>query len=355
MECRSLAYPKSHPYIIAGTYRYCNISKKFSVLYTSKRYNIQKCLPISKYIKFNSFFCQLAPGEEMILRFLRHLLPIILPSHSSSTSGYVMKKVQSDLDYFLPFRQHAPSLANARREIYADVHRLANPTGIGLFNILAFRGVFFGSPFAKSNHFRWFCGYEDWEGFMIDGKEEARKDGRIEEEYYVKQNCYGHSQKERSTNLLEGYWKQRNLWNEVFNQSTKPNVRQVYRWLTSTTEEGKSKFRNIGSLSALLICGDLVEAGLVLTPSSRELGDLIFKVGKGAKDGMTLVGLVKNSAKGEELCEALESLDLALLKALSEEEKEAMGYNIIMLEHTLCKIKRLMKGISLPLLRSEIN
>jgi hypothetical protein len=27
---------------------------------------------------------------------------------------------------------------------------------------------------------------------------------------------------------------------------------------------------------------------------------------------------------------------------LSEEEKEAMGYNVVMLEYTLCKIKRLV-------------
>jgi hypothetical protein len=286
---------------------------------------------------------------------LRHLLPIISSSHSSSTSGLVIKKIKSELDFFLPFRQHAPSLANARREIYSDVDRLASPTGVGLFNILAFRGVFFGSPFAKSDHFRWFNHYEDWERFMIDEKEEATKDGRIEEDYYVKLNCYGRSQKDRSTKLMERYWKQRSLWNDVFNQSTKPIVKQVYSWLTAT-DKGASRFFNIGSLSALLICGDLIEAGLVQTPSSREYSELIFKVGKGAKEGMMMIGLVKDNPNLEELCEAFESLDLALQHELTEEEKKAMGYNVVMLEHTLCKIKRLKsRGISYQFLQSEIS
>ena len=265
-----------------------------------------------------------------------------------------MKKVKSDLDFFLPFRQHAPSLANAQSEIYADIGRLTSPTGIGFFNILAFRGVFFGSPFAQSDRFKWFNGYKDWESFVIDEKEEATQDGRIEEEYYVKRNCYGRSQTDRSTKLLKGYWDQRNLWNAAFDPNSKPTAKRMYYWLTST-DQGVSRFRNIGSLSALLICGDLIEAGVVLMPSPREFGELIFRVGKGAKDGMNLIGLVKDNANREELCEAFESLHLALQSELTEDEKETMGYNIIMLEHTLCKIKRLMKGKDVQSIRSEIN
>jgi hypothetical protein len=280
----------------------------------------------------NLFVCSLlqltqgqdTQGQEIVFQFLLHLLPIISPSQSSSTSSSIMEKVKSDLDFVLPFRQHAPSLANARCEIYAD-------------------------------HLKWFNGYQDWESFMIDEKDEATKDNRIEDDYYVKKSCYGRSQKERSIKLLEGYWKQRNSWSTLFEQTTtKPTAKEVYYWLTSL-DKGVSKFRNIGSLSALLICGDLIEAGLVLMPSSRELGELIFKVGKGARDGMIAIGLVKIGANRVELCKAFESLDLALKSKLTEEEKKIMGYSIIMLEHTLCKIKRLMKGNSLALLVSEIK
>ena len=38
--------------------------------------------------------CQLTQAQKTVLKFLRYLLPIISPSHSSSTSGYIMKKVK---------------------------------------------------------------------------------------------------------------------------------------------------------------------------------------------------------------------------------------------------------------------
>ena len=266
-----------------------------------------------------------------------------------------MDKVTSDLDYFLPFRRHTPSLANARCKIYAEVDRLTSSTGVGLFNVLAFRGVFFGSPFAKSDRFRWFDRFEDWQRFTVDEKEEAMKDDRIEEEYYVRRNCYGRSQKERNTKLLKGYWERRELWNKIFNQSTKPTVDEVYLWLTAS-DLGVTRFRNIGALSALLICGDLIEAGVVAMPSARKFGELIYKVGKGAKEGMVKFELVKNNAEKEEICEAFISLDLALQRELTEVEKETMGYNIIMLEHTLCKIKRLTsRGVSISTILSDIS
>ena len=84
---------------------------------------------------------KVSPAQNNVLRFLRHLLPIILDSPMTLKAGKVMCKVNEDLDFYLPFRRHAPSLANARRTIYADTNRLANEDGVGFFNVLAFRGV----------------------------------------------------------------------------------------------------------------------------------------------------------------------------------------------------------------------
>jgi hypothetical protein len=54
------------------------------------------------------------------------------------TNDKIITKVCSNLDFYLPFRQHAPSLANARKAIYADPDRLMSDDGVGFFNILAF-------------------------------------------------------------------------------------------------------------------------------------------------------------------------------------------------------------------------
>ena len=276
---------------------------------------------------------------------MRYLFPIINSTGTSlsklSQKGGLIGKVLTNLDFYLPFRQHAPSLKNARHEIYADLNSQDCKDGVAFFNILAFRGVFFGSPFAKSDHFQWFKSYEHWKAFQKEEKQEALDVCGVEEKYYVMKNCYGQSQIKRSTELLEKYWQQRKSWNEIFGQSTPPTVDKVYNWLMSR-EEGASKFHNIGSLSAFLICGDLIEANLVPMPSSYEVGKFIYKLGMGGKKGMEELDLVnEGDYNGEDFCKAFASLDAYVEKTLGMEEKKAMGYNVVMLEHTLCKIKRL--------------
>jgi hypothetical protein len=292
-----------------------------------------------------------------MVKFLRHLLPILSPSFVPRKEEKVLTKVFSNLDYYLPFRQHAPSLANARQKIYADVDRLASDDGVGFFNILAFRGVFFGSPFSKSDRYQWFNSLADWEHFHDTGRDEAKK--HKGEEYYVKKNCYGQSQIGRKLSLLSSYWEQRLRWNDKFTNPEKLTITQVFSWLTSyekddTTKKSTTVFSNIGNLTALLICGDLVEAGILPMPSTGEWAESIAKTGMGSKAGMEMCGLVEKDCGKVKFCAAFTSLDQALQTELREDEKEAMGYNIVMLEHALCKIKRIGGCIKEEVLNSEI-
>ena len=170
-----------------------------------------------------------------------------------------------------------------------------------------------------------------------------------------KKKCYGSIQRDCSLTLLPGYWEQRKSWNDMFNDSRTPTVDEVYNWLSSKVT-GASKFRNIGPLTALLICGDLIEADIITpTPSSYKLGQLIYKVRKGAKDGMQMLGLVREGVDRNNFCNAFASLDAYIENGLGAEDKKAMGYNAVMLEHALCKIKRLTtNGFSLEAIFAEI-
>jgi hypothetical protein len=278
------------------------------------------------------------------VNFLRHLLPILSPSFVIPANDKIIAMVCEKPNFYLPFRQHAPSLANARQLIYTDVDRLSSKDGVGFFNILAFRGVFFGSPFAQSNRYQWFNSLDNWNQFRDTGIKEARK--HKGEEYYVKKGCYGVTQPRRELLLLSSYWDERHRWNHIFNKPKKPTVKEVFKWLISCHIDPKTKasttlFYNIGPLTALLICGDLVEAGILPMPSASEWAKLIKMTGKGSRVGMTKCGLVKEDCSDEEFCVAFSLLDEVLQTELSEDEKEAMGYNIIMLEHALCKIKRI--------------
>ena len=143
--------------------------------------------------------------------------------------------------------------------------------------------------------------------------------------------------------------------NGKFNKPTKPTAEQAYCWLTSM-DKCIIGFCNIGSLSTLLICDALIEVGLVQMPSSKELGELIFKVGRGYKHGMALLSFVKNGANREEFCEAFVSLDLTLQHKLTEDEKKNHGLQHPYVRALLVQIQTLdITGISITLLQTEVN
>jgi len=169
-------------------------------------------------------------------------------------------------------------------------------------------------------------------------------------EYYVNPGCYGQSQKKRKLKLLDTYWEQRLEWNDKINQPIKPLIGDVFNWLKGRTN-GVNLFPNIGALLAMLLCGDLVEAGILPMPSVKEWATLIHGLKKGAITGMEIYGLTQKKCKVVDFYTSFALLDQVLQRELRMDEKEMMGYNIIMLEHTLCKIKcltlRLLKKVIL--------
>jgi hypothetical protein len=277
---------------------------------------------------------------------------LLTPSLATTSTGRVISKVQGNHDFWLPFRQHAPSLANGRREIYSKVERFASNDGVAFFNVLAFRGVFFGSPFARSAHYRWFESLNDWTMLRTQLTAEANEYG-ADDEYYVNPGCYGRSQKERKLKLLDTYWERRLEWNDKINQPIKPSIGDVFNWLKGRTN-GVNLFPNIGALSAMLICGDLVEAGILAMPSVKEWATLIHRLKKGAMAGMEMYGLTQTKCTVADFHASFALLDEVLQRELLTDEKEMMGYNIIMLEHTLCKIKRLTLRLSKEVFLSAI-
>jgi hypothetical protein len=180
-------------------------------------------------------------------------------------------------------------------------------TVLVFFNVLAFRGVFFGWPFAQSNRYRWFDSLHDWKLFHATEEDEAKKYGS-DDDYYVNKHCYGQSQTTCNLSLLDSYWPQCKWWNSTFNQQRTPTVKEVYAWLLTsemvidqTTQKKKktSVFWNSRSLTALLICGDLVEANILPMPTANQWGKLIVEVGKGAQAGMEMFGFVQKDCSVE--------------------------------------------------------
>lgn len=292
-----------------------------------------------------------------------------------------MARVAAELDYYLPFRQCAPTMKRAMEVLYSDPNRLL--TSQGLANVLAFRGIFYGSDFAQSDDFQYFNNKEEWDNFYHEKEgvlgtkekesavkrreekkqkkagiapkktksakqleeEENRRKGATED-YFRNMAIYGTSNVGRSTSLFDKYWEKSTsqFWKsskpvhwEAFIQ-TNPSPQELYDWLTVA-----GRFPNIGDLTALLIVGDLIEAGVIRVSSPEEWGLLVVAVDKGAKKGLKELKLINANAPNRTIVQEFKALNHFLLAKLTQEQKEIMHYNVVMLEHGLCKHPRFEK------------
>ncbi|EDR00300.1 uncharacterized protein LACBIDRAFT_334225 [Laccaria bicolor S238N-H82] len=241
--------------------------------------------------------------------------------------------------------EHAPTRIRSRNMVYDDPEWLR--TSIGFWNILCFCGVFYGSPFARDDG-RHFESLDDWNAF---------KENKAESHFVVK-SAYGSLQGDR----VPEYWEKRHLWEPLINKKDL-SLTEVYQFLPQSSVDGgrseknertkgsnkatpKKVFVNIGSLTAILIIGDLVYAGILPMPSPLEWGEFIGKVSKGALDAITMLGLIDEDTT---VPQAFVELDKFVNRVLTAEEKAAMTYDVLTGEHGLLLLQMLQKDIHLHL------
>ena len=249
-------------------------------------------------------------------------------AHIHSTDP-MLKKIAGRTDFYLPFRSLAPTILKAKQTILSDCNRLS--TREGLFNLVAFRGVFYGSEFAKET-LCWFNSYEEWLEFKIHSNKE--------ESHFVTKTAYGKGQKYRHTNNLKMYWDNAGKWNQFLKDN--PN-RDILADILALHNFFVLNFHNIRDLSALLIIGDLLESGFLPMVDAHVMDKLVAKVGKGAKDALKCLGLINQHSNEDAIANAFVELHQHAMEAFNQEKQTTMVYNVITLEHGLCKYKRLLR------------
>ena len=70
-------------------------------------------------------------------------------------------------------------------------------------------------------------------------------------------------------------------------------------------------------------------------PEAHKWGGLIHTLDMGARSTMETLGLTRKQASRDEVSKAFTAFNLALQQELNDEEKMAMKYNVIMLEHPM--------------------
>jgi hypothetical protein len=276
----------------------------------------------------------------IFLKYLRDVKMILVhgPATYEQSNVRTLRMVAKRPDFRLPFRQKAPTMEKALYTIYSEHDRLRSPEGF--WNVLTFRGVTYGSPYAEKQ-LQWFDTYDEWADYY------ARSNNTVKgnkQRYFVDVCAYGFNNKHRKIENIKTYWEERHRWTAFIEGN--PDVKQTYRFLTQIHKEGvnlhKKVFPNIGPLTALLVCGDLIELEILDMPPIEDWAKLISDVQKGATTGLQSLALLGNTFTSEEVVDAFTKLNAFLMQNLSEEDMELMGYDMVMLEHGLCKFTRIL-------------
>ncbi|TFK73103.1 hypothetical protein BDN72DRAFT_246818 [Pluteus cervinus] len=274
-------------------------------------------------------------GVAALLSFIRRLLPLLNSIHLPPDD--LAKFVAKNLDFRSPFRQRAPTLQRAFATIYSDLDRLQ--TTAGLFNVVLFRGFTYGSSWARTS-LNWFNDYSTWKSVYDNSTVPA--DAKSRSSYFINPCAYGtcasardlaHSKKIEKALTKSGWC--------AFIEAQ----RRVKDSCLSEQFFFFKQFPAVGSLTSLLIVGDLIKAGLLPIPVAYDFGILVAHVKRGALNGLVRLGLVSHESSSEEIAEAFENLHLQLLEDLTLDEIRMMDYDIVTLEHILCKFSRLHNEI----------
>ncbi|TFK57945.1 hypothetical protein BDN72DRAFT_907268 [Pluteus cervinus] len=262
---------------------------------------------------------------------------------SRNSSNILLSAAAHRPDFYSPFRQLAPTLVRALTTIYSDSSRLK--TNIGLLNAVCFRGLFYGSQWAQLN-LRWIDSLEDWTTYFSSFSRIPH--GANKERYFISVNPYGTPNSRRSTQwvadnfrLMEDLEAEDEDWTSflsTFEESQ--NYQDLFLYL--------KRFKGIGQLTALLLIGDLVAAGVIPEPGIQDWCQLISSVSKGAVAGLKKLSLLppgplSTSDGNKRVYETFSGLHSAITGQWDAAKQTQVGYNIIMLEHALCKYSRMVK------------
>nr|GAT44271.1 predicted protein [Mycena chlorophos] len=273
-------------------------------------------------------------------------------------------------DSLLPFRHLAPSLRHAYE---ADgPYAPANAgTEAGFYSALVFRGVTFNTPFSRTGR-QVFADHADFEHAQAEAREReinARRPAPSDDsKFFCNKSAYGPANPARVVDLAATYHANASTYTlaRMLNGSESVPFRSFWQGLQATkpwgrnpprTAKGRSKpppkqFPQLGPLASYLVAADYTYTNprIVTPPTLEEMGATISSLNKGAARGLELLDLLQpvysektgkpGKPSGADCTQALRLVCGYLQAHLSPEMLEDIGFDVVMIEHSLCKFSR---------------
>lgn len=274
---------------------------------------------------------ELSPSLSQFYSFLKAAFDIA--DEGSIIHTKTQEKISKNRDFYLPFRQLAPS----KQIILDNPQGPFSPTKLqtreGFFDALIFRLITQASPILLQE--RHVC-FGSPSGFYQITSGKAQR-------YYC--NPIATGQHNRLSNIphIAEYWEHAVDWNNLLKRP-EVTLQSLMEWLVGNRGNRK-RFFGMGNLVGWLLASDYAFAGLVSMPEVSEVGKIIFRINAGSKGGLGLLGFDVGSP--EACAESLSNLWDSIQTHFKPAEIQAMGLNSVVLEHALCKFQRLHKVIKL--------
>ncbi|KIY61764.1 hypothetical protein CYLTODRAFT_477006 [Cylindrobasidium torrendii FP15055 ss-10] len=265
------------------------------------------------------------PGEAQSCRlfatFMRQALRLLTGNPNNQVLPEAAAALER-LDYYLPFRELAPS----RRQILSSPNGPFSATNVrtpsGLFSALVFRGILFDTDALRAGGHS-FC-FDDDAAFDAYLSRIAKP-----ERYFCNPSAYG-ATKGRSTKNATTFWKA----SAALAARLQDNIGffEFIKYVSSSTE-----YPTFGKLCAYLLAVDLVYAGAIAQPTVEELGTVVEWLDMGAAKTLKRLRCAPGGVKGGfvALCKYLAD------GGLSASERAEMSSRFTFdVEHGLCKYGR---------------
>ena len=283
-------------------------------------------------------------GLKLLVDFAKELLPLAHKVHPSSA---LQKLVASNLDYYLPFRELAPTRTRIRNNV--DFSNYSTPGAFASYVIM--RALFFAAPIIQESKesFHFTC-YQDFEIFLdLNGFDPSLKASR---QRFFKVNCYGTSQSQRGPKALThvpDYFEVEKDWIRDVEKATDNMIPYLAFWKWAKGHvHGRSRLYLIGRLCSHLLAADLSYAGYVIPPTPDDIAAILSTQPEqfGSMQGLVDLGLIDDfGIPMDTISACFQTILNSLTVELSETDRKLVSLDVIMVEHLLCKYHRVTRDL----------
>lgn len=292
----------------------------------------------------------LAPGK--IKQMLQAAARVSKGQQIGATS--LQKRIAAKTDLLQPLREEGVSRTRINGRNGENLSATHACTRAGFFSLLVFRNILYNTPYLHNTSpvkdIRvLFKTPADFFKHLDAIRTKHGIKSKNEESYFCNKQAL--SQQPiggRSTATATKFWKLAASIS-LTGLSRQPAKFEDMRIQLDASAEAV-KIRGFGKLSRFLTLVDMCATGIVEKPSVDEMGRCIYRLGAGAKSGLILLGYLDNTGgkpTQDDVVQAFKCYyDAAHDITTSEDGRDIQGWDTLVGEHSLCKIKRLWEDLA---------